>query len=181
MHAWLFASLCKSGLELGWALLVQRIYLLNSLSNQLEMASYLWRAHEGRLGTGHADSIPFLAKIVLCSHGESEKIESDTHLDVVRSRWQQRHSVSQPPSHHLPAWRICDSWSLKRICFWTALGLGADMICSCFCKWLAWQWRKMLVPFPPGGGTKLMCLKLHLAGEPVSPDASGLLDLVGKL
>lgn len=39
----------------------------------------------------------------------------------------------------------------------------------------------MLVPFPPGGGTKLMCLKLHLAGEPVSLDASGLLDLVGKL
>lgn len=66
---------------------------------------------------------------------------------------------------------MCDSWSLKRTCFWTAFGLCADTICCCFLKWHAWQWRNVLVPFPPGGGTKLMCSMLHLAGEPISPDA----------
>lgn len=78
--------------------------------------------------------------------------------------------ISSTPSLKELGCVIAGAWR-RLACFWVALSLGADTICCCFLKWLAWQWRNVLVPFPPGGGSKLMFLMLHLTGEPISPDA----------
>lgn len=129
----------------------------------------------GRLEMGSADSTPALARRVMCGCAESEdRIWSPFGCgEITLKRGQasvdNRATVSQLPSHLKDGWSHQDMWywSLKKPLL---LLNGSQSCCRCHLIEMSCMavGKYLLVPFPPRGGTKLVCLMLHLAMQSVS-------------